>query len=188
MTDSSAPLLSTVLDALGTDIVSGTLAAGDRFTLTDLCARFGISRTVAREAMRALEHLGMVSSSRRVGITVLPISEWAVYDPAIISWRLGSEKSRDSQRTSLNDLRLAIEPVAAGLAAQHASPEDKEEILDLAHRLQVTPTRRVGEHLATDLRFHAMVLHASGNEMFTALSPYLLSLSLIHISEPTRPY
>lgn len=176
MTDSSAPLLSTVLDALGTDIVSGTLAAGERFTLNDLCARFGISRTVAREAMRALEQLGMVSSSRRVGITVLPISEWAVYDPAIISWRLGSEKSRDSQRTSLNDLRLAIEPVAAGLAAQHASPEDKEEILELAHRLQVTPTRRVGEHLATDLRFHAMVLHASGNEMFSALSPYLLSM------------
>lgn len=176
MTEPSAPLLSTVLDTMGADIVSGTLAAGERFTLTDLCARFGVSRTVAREAMRALEHLGMVSSSRRVGITVLPISEWAVYDPAIISWRLSSEKSRDRQRSSLNELRLAIEPVAAGLAALHASQEDKEEILELAQRLQDTPTRRVGEHLATDLRFHAMVLHASGNEMFSALSPYLLSM------------
>ena len=110
MTEPSAPLLSTVLDTMGADIVSGTLAAGERFTLTDLCARFGVSRTVAREAMRALEHLGMVSSSRRVGITVLPISEWAVYDPAIISWRLGAEKSRDRQRASLNDCLLYTSP------------------------------------------------------------------------------
>lgn len=173
------PLLSTVLDTMGSDIVSGTLPAGERFTLNDICLRFDISRTVAREAMRALEQLGMVSSSRRVGITVLPISEWAVYDSAIITWRLNSEKSRDEQRSSLNELRLAIEPIAASLAAQHGSPADKAEILELAQRLhsfEEAPARRVGEQLATDLRFHTMVLHASGNEMFAALSPFLLSM------------
>ena len=173
------PLLSTVLDTMGSDIVSGTLPAGERFTLNDICLRFDISRTVAREAMRALEQLGMVSSSRRVGITVLTISEWAVYDSSIITWRLNSEKSRDEQRSSLNELRLAIEPIAASLAAQHGSPADKAEILELAQRLhsfEEAPARRVGEQLATDLRFHTMVLHASGNEMFAALSPFLLSM------------
>lgn len=173
------PLLSTVLDTMGSDIVSGTLPAGERFTLNDICLRFDISRTVAREAMRALEQLGMVSSSRRVGITVLPISEWAVYDSSIITWRLNSEKSRDGQRSSLNELRLAIEPIAASLAAQHGSPADKAELLELAQRLhsfEEAHARRVGEQLATDLRFHTMVLHASGNEMFAALSPFLLSM------------
>ena len=173
------PLLNTVLGTMGSDIVSGNLPAGERFTLNDICQRFDISRTVAREAMRALEQLGMVASSRRVGITVLPISEWAVYDSSIITWRLNSEKSRDGQRSSLNELRLAIEPTAASLAAQHGSQADKEEILELAQRLHAfedTPARRVGEQLATDLRFHTMVLHASGNEMFAALSPLLLSM------------
>ena len=56
------PLLGSVVDQLGADIVSGDLAEGERFRLGDVEKRFGISRTVAREAMRALEHLGMVSS------------------------------------------------------------------------------------------------------------------------------
>ena len=78
------PLLGSVVDQLGADIVSGDLAEGERFRLGDVEKRFGISRTVAREAMRALEHLGMVSSGRRVGITVLPMDRWAVYDLSLI--------------------------------------------------------------------------------------------------------
>ena len=91
------PLLGSVVDQLGADIVSGDLAEGERFRLEDVEKRFGISRTVAREAMRALEHLGMVSSGRRVGLTVLPMEKWAVYDPAIIGWRLDNDKTRGSK-------------------------------------------------------------------------------------------
>lgn len=57
----AAPKLESVLDELGHDIVSGVIATGDRFTLHDICERFGISRTVAREAMRALEQLNLVA-------------------------------------------------------------------------------------------------------------------------------
>ena len=84
----AAPLLDRVLNELGRDIISGELPEGKTFTLHDLSDRFEISRTVAREAMRALEQMGLVSSSRRVGITVLPRSSWAVFDPAVINWRL----------------------------------------------------------------------------------------------------
>ena len=65
---SAEPLLTSILDTLGEQIVSGALEPGHTFTLQDLSNRFGISRTVAREVMRALEQLGLVSSSRRVGI------------------------------------------------------------------------------------------------------------------------
>ena len=111
------PLLGSVVDQLGADIVRGDLAEGERFRLGDVEKRFGISRTVAREAMRALEHLGMVSSGRRVGLTVLPMEKWAVYDPAIIGWRLDNDKTRGQQVARLNELRLGIEPVAARLAS-----------------------------------------------------------------------
>lgn len=175
----SASLLSTVLDQLGSEIVHGAITTGQTFTLLDICTRFGISRTVAREAMRALEQLGLVASSRRVGITVLPMAQWAVYDPAIINWRLLSERTRADQLVSLNQLRLAIEPIAARLAARHASPKECAELVFLADRLSAlatSPSPRVGDELSTDLRFHTMILHASGNEMFTALAPSLLSI------------
>lgn len=177
--EAAVPLLSHVLDEIGAEIVTGVIKTDQRFTLQDISVRFGISRTVAREAMRALEQMGLVMSSRRVGLTVLPISEWNVFDQQVINWRLAGEKSRGAQLHSLNQVRLAIEPIAARLAASTASEEQRGEILDLAlrlHELEVSPSHRVGEELAIDLRFHASILYASGNEMFAALAPSLLAM------------
>lgn len=177
--EAAVPLLSHVLDEIGAEIVTGVIKTDQRFTLQDISVRFGISRTVAREAMRALEQMGLVMSSRRVGLTVLPMSEWNVFDQQVINWRLAGEKSRGPQLHSLNQVRLAIEPLAARLAASTASEEQRGEILDLAlrlHELEVSPSHRVGEELATDLRFHASILYASGNEMFAALAPSLLAM------------
>ena len=177
--EAAVPLLSHVLDEIGAEIVTGVIKTDQRFTLQDISVRFGISRTVAREAMRALEQMGLVMSSRRVGLTVLPMTEWNVFDQQVINWRLAGEKSRGPQLHSLNQVRLAIEPIAARLAASTASEEQRGEILDLAlrlHELEVSPSHRVGEELAIDLRFHASILYASGNEMFTALAPSLLAM------------
>lgn len=177
--EAAVPLLSHVLDEIGAEIVTGVIKTDQRFTLQDISVRFGISRTVAREAMRALEQMGLVMSSRRVGLTVLPMSEWNVFDQQVINWRLAGEKSRGAQLRSLNQVRLAIEPIAARLAASTASEEQRGEILDLAlrlHELEVSPSHRVGEELAIDLRFHASILYASGNEMFAALAPSLLAM------------
>ena len=90
------PLLDNVLAELGQDIISGTLPEGRTFTLQDLSDRFDISPHRGREAMRALEQLGLVSSSRRVGITVRPRSSWAVFDKSIIDWRLACPNDRRS--------------------------------------------------------------------------------------------
>ena len=39
-----------------------------------------------------------------------------------------------------------------------------------------TPSPRVGEELETDLRFHTLILRASGNEMLAALAPSLVAM------------
>lgn len=83
--EAAVPLLSHVLDEIGAEIVTGVIKTDQRFTLQDISVRFGISRTVAREAMRALEQMGLVMSSRRVGLTVLPMSEWNVFDQQVIN-------------------------------------------------------------------------------------------------------
>ncbi|WP_026196117.1 FadR/GntR family transcriptional regulator [Corynebacterium lubricantis] len=173
----AAPLLTTVLDQLGSEIVAGTLAEGRTFTLQDISARFGISRTVAREAMRALEQLGLVSSSRRVGITVLPESSWAVFDQSVIRWRLATEEQRSKQLRSLTELRVAIEPIAAFNAANHATKEQSDKIVQLAEELRELGARDRGaseEFLEADKQFHMLIFQASGNEMITALAPSLL--------------
>ena len=191
------PLLGSVFDELGREIVAGEHAVGSHFTLQSICERFGISRTVARETMRALEHVGLVESGRRVGITVLEQQHWALFDPAVISWRLAASNQRGAQLSSLNELRMAIEPVAARQAAEHASPEQRAEILELAERLlqlankpaeagsktstetgteQDSEQDSAAEFLETDLRFHSLLLQASGNEMFAALVPVFFAV------------
>ncbi|MGP6174402.1 FadR/GntR family transcriptional regulator [Corynebacterium sp. A21] len=175
----AAPLLDSVLDQLGREIISSVLPEGKTFTLQDLSQRFDISRTVAREAMRALEQLGLVSSSRRVGITVQPRSHWVVFNQSIIGWRLESADERRGQLRSLNELRIGVEPVAARLCAENATPAERSRLVQLAEELNALGMAEKGasdEFLELDITFHSLLLEASGNEMFTALIPPIVTV------------
>ncbi|TWH19076.1 DNA-binding FadR family transcriptional regulator [Prauserella rugosa] len=160
----------TVLDAIGREITAGELAAGDTLTLEGIQGRFGVSRTVARETMRILESMGLVSSRRRIGITVREVTAWNVFDPRVIWWRLAGS-GRDAQLRSLTELRIAVEPLAAGAAARNAADQQRARIVELGGEM-----RRLGEaglleeFLDVDIAFHTLLLEASGNEMFTALA------------------
>ncbi|AKK03873.1 FadR/GntR family transcriptional regulator [Corynebacterium epidermidicanis] len=174
-----APLLETVLDHIGLDIVSGKIQTGDKFTLQTLCESFSISRTVARETMRALEHLGMVSSSRRVGITVLPKDQWSVFSESIIRWRLQVPTEREAQLKSLTELRIAVEPQAARITAIAASQKDALEMREIAAQMAELASQGNGatrEYVNLNTNYHAMVLRCSGNEMFAALVPAISSV------------
>lgn len=163
-------LHSSVLDTLGLQITSGELAAGDVLNLEGIQRRFGVSRTVARETMRLLESLGLVASRRRVGITVQPSASWQVYDPRVIWWRL-SGPGRDAQLRSLTELRIAIEPLAAARTARSASAAQRARLLELAGRLRTEGEAGDLEvFLESDIAFHTLLLEASGNEMFGALT------------------
>lgn len=175
----AAPLLDNILDQLGKEVVAGILPEGRTFTLLDLSTRFEISRTVAREAMRALEQLGLVAASRRVGITVQPRSKWAAMNQSIIEWRLATESELHGQLQSLAELRAGVEPVAARLAAQHASHNERNRLVKMAHELSQLSTEGKGnsaEFLELDGAFHGLLLRASGNEMFAALVPAIISM------------
>lgn len=164
------PRHGAVVEALGREITDGALAPGDTLTLDQIQRRFGVSRTVAREAMRLLEALGLVRSGRRVGIVVQPSQGWAVFDPLVIRWRLAGP-GRAGQLRSLTQLRGAVEPAAAAGAAEHADWSDRAWVVELAGRLRVLGEGgRLEEFLAVDQEFHALLLRACGNEMFAALT------------------
>src|SRR5918998_4279627 len=73
-----------VLDLLGLAICSGQLASGSVVRIEEFEERYKVSRSVVREAIRVLASMGMVASRRRVGVQVLPASEWNLYDPQVI--------------------------------------------------------------------------------------------------------
>lgn len=163
-------LHTTVLDVLGRRITSGEVAAGAPLTLDAIGTEFGVSRTVAREAMRLLEGLGLVRSRRRVGLVVLGIDEWNVLDPRVIRWRLEGP-GRDDQLRTLTELRHAVEPLAAAGAARNASAQVREELVAVAARMRhLGEAGDLEEFLDLDVRMHELLLRSSGNEMFGALA------------------
>ncbi|MFD5480329.1 FadR/GntR family transcriptional regulator [Streptomyces hawaiiensis] len=158
-----------VLDTLGPEITAGEYPPGSVLRTDELAQRFDVSRSVMREAVRVLESMYLVESRRRVGVTVRPKSEWNVYDPQVIRWRLAGA-DRPGQLRSLTVLRSAIEPVAAGLAARHATSEQCAALTECALGM-VAHSRghKLEGYLLHDVAFHRVILDSSGNEMFARL-------------------
>jgi DNA-binding FadR family transcriptional regulator len=190
MTTPAQGLHSHVLATLGLAITAGEYPPGTVLRTDELAQRFDVSRTVVREVVRVLESMHLVESRRRVGVTVLPTASWNVYDPQVIRWRLaGADRPR--QLRSLTVLRSAGEPVAAGLAALNATPEQCRELTEQALGMVATSRgRRLEEYLVHDVAFHRVVLNASGNEMFARLGDVVaevLTGRTLHGLMPTTP-
>ncbi|MFE5091102.1 FadR/GntR family transcriptional regulator [Streptomyces sp. NPDC056638] len=169
MTTQGPGLHTHVLDTLGLEIAAGEHRPGQVLRTDELARRFDVSRTVVREVVRVLESMRLVESRRRVGVTVQPTEAWNVYDPQVIRWRLaGADRPR--QLRSLTVLRSAIEPVAAGLAARNATPEQCAALTECALGMVATSRgQQLEGYLEHDIAFHRIVLNASGNEMFARL-------------------
>src|SRR5690606_17484035 len=109
-----------IMDAIGSDIVTGVLVPGQQLpTEAELAETFQASRLLIREAMKSLAAKGLLSIRPRVGTHVLPREQWNLFDPAVLSWY--AEVPLDDKFISdLMELRNAIEPMAARLAATRA--------------------------------------------------------------------
>ncbi|WP_157873606.1 FadR/GntR family transcriptional regulator [Kineococcus radiotolerans] len=179
-----------VLERLGRRVVDGELPPGTVLALEGIAAEHGVSRTVAREVVRVLESLNLLVSRRRVGVVVRPREQWTVLDPRIVRWRLAGP-GRQAQLLALSELRLAVEPVAAALAARHATPEQCGALVEAVVGMTVTArTPDLTAYLQHDARFHRTLLGATANDAFAALAGTLtevLAGRTEHRLMPARP-
>ena len=159
-----------VLDALGAAICSGELPPSSVLLSDELEARFKVSRTLVREVLRVLSSLGLIAPRRRTGTVVLPESEWDAFSPQVIRWKLASPH-RVAQLQELTELRRAVEPLAAQLAAERAGDAARAEIVRLSAAMWAAgTTENTEEFVELDIAFHHAVLAASGNGMFGKLN------------------
>lgn len=135
---------------------------------------------MAREVLQVLHQKRLARLRARIGATVLPVEQWDVFDDDVISWRL--EIAPRFQMRSLTELRQAVEPRAASLAAQRASADVCLDLVSLSHRLKTlglddtferdddAGEQHRHEYCAIDTQLHVTMLRGSGNEMFLGLA------------------
>ncbi|MET0854764.1 MAG: GntR family transcriptional regulator [Microterricola sp.] len=100
----AAPLREQAVLVLRARIISGDLIPGERLTEKQLCAYLDVSRTVVREALRQLESERLVDIVPNIGPIVRVLSP--------------------EEATNLYEIREALEPTAARLAALRASDDE----------------------------------------------------------------
>ena len=167
---------------LGTKIIASEdgYQPGEVLRLDAVMDTISGSRALAREVLQALQYKGMVTLRTRVGATVQPVREWNVFDPDVIAWRL--EEAPYLPMRSMTELRQAVEPPAAFLAAQRASSDVRRDLVSLARKLKELADddrfiklddsgKECREKFRdVDARLHRAILEGSGNELFRALA------------------
>ncbi|HEY6891661.1 MAG TPA: FadR/GntR family transcriptional regulator [Solirubrobacter sp.] len=159
----------TLLEVLVADIVGGALAAGQRLpTEKELAQRFGVSRGVAREGLRSLEERGLVTVKHGSGASVLPATEWDMFNPDVIAAVLSGDRGPQLLGDYLECRRL-LEIEAAGLAAQRATREQLVALSEALERMTAAAVQTAGapsaedRFHAADIAFHRAVIRATGN-------------------------
>lgn len=97
-------------------IISGELAASEPLRQRDLAARFGVSQTPVREALRRLESEGLVVNDPHRGATVA--------------------ESRNGMVEDNSQIRAALEPLGARLAALAITPEQLDSLRELNRQME----------------------------------------------------
>src|SRR5271170_353700 len=164
-------LTAAAFEQLISHVVNGTWKAGDRIPPErDLCQQFGIARTSLREALKAMELVGMLDSRVGDGTFVCPRSEF-LSRPLL--WAFTG-----TDHTELSDImeaRVLLERDLAGLAAERASQEELDAI-DQALQLM---SKRIAANepvLDADMAFHLAIAQAAHNSVLGNAAQLLRNL------------
>lgn len=149
ITQRAAPLRQQVVELLRQDILDDVLHPGQRLLENTLCERYGVSRTVVREALRQLESEHLITMLPNRGPIVTVLTEHNIQD--------------------LYEMRATMEGLAGQLFAERASAEQAQALVSLIGEMEKTylhgtETSR-GE--AKD-QFYTLLLKGAGNEVLTS--------------------
>jgi DNA-binding FadR family transcriptional regulator len=158
-----------VFDRLVRTIQSGELAPDDQLpSERELMQRYGVGRPAIREAMQALQQMGLIriAHGERARVT-LPTAD-AIIDQ--VSGAMVQLLTRvPGGLDELKDARLLFEVGLAQIAARRVTPASAAS-LHAAHRACQQARGDHGRFVAADMAFHREIAAMSGNMLIRALS------------------
>jgi GntR family transcriptional regulator, transcriptional repressor for pyruvate dehydrogenase complex len=153
-----------VADVMLETILSGRLEVGDRLpSERELGEQFGVSRTVVREAVRALVAKGVIEVRSGSGLRVAAVDATAVTESMSLFLR-----GRTLDFEKVHEVRALLEVHIAGLAAERATTADLARLREVHERME----REAGDVESAardDLEFHRTIASATQNDLYLLL-------------------
>jgi DNA-binding GntR family transcriptional regulator len=149
--DVDRPLRRTTLrdeikDRIVERILDGTYGPGDRIVESQVATEFGTSQAPVREALRELEAMRFVETQPHRGARVREVTT--------------------EELIQIYPVRAALEEVAGRAAAVRMSDEQLSALADeLAGMRQAAEAQDLHAQLLHDVRFHELIVEASGNQV-----------------------
>lgn len=155
----------TVIDQIMELIRTGKLKAGERLPsehgLVDL---LGVGRSSVREALKALEALGLVTRRKEGSFVSDDFSMNAVTRTLSLGLL-----SQELEIRHLYQARRILETHLGELAVANITDEDLEELDALCATMELTPDDQITQHVRLDREFHRTVAELAGNPVLTRL-------------------
>jgi DNA-binding FadR family transcriptional regulator len=163
-------LANAVIERLLLRILDGEFQpGGDLPPEAALAQEFAVSRTILREALKALEEKRVLRIRHGRGTTVRSKADWNILDPLVLSVLLEYGGST-TLATELDEVRTALHLLMADLAAQRIGAEQRDRLDVAMGRMRAAlPTETttgdlVGYREAAH-QFGKIMAEASGNEV-----------------------
>lgn len=169
----SKKIYEVVIEEIQEQIIDGTLNRGDKLpTERDLAEQLNVSRTSVREAMRALEVLGIIQVKQGGGNYIKERFDDALVEPLSMMFILNESHPRE-----IVDLRKIIEVESAYRAAQRITDEEIEELREIVTQLRIQ-TNEKNEALSVqyDKAFHYSICRIADNYLFSNILNMLSNL------------
>lgn len=137
-------LVDQIVDKLSVAIIEGHFRSGERLIESDIQKRFQVSRTPIREAMRALEQIGMVTRIPRKGCIVRRITRKYIEDAFPI--------------------RASLEELASRLAIKNITTKDINRFKKILSEMESTALNNdKSKYIKAHIKFHDLLIERSNN-------------------------
>lgn len=146
----AAPLRQQVVTLISEAIATGTYQPGERLIERDLCARYDVSRTVIREALRHLEAQGLIEIVPNRGPVVARVSA--------------------EEAAWLFEVRAALEALAGQCFTERATAADKDALTAAIEQVRrQMDVSDMATLLAAKDHFYDVLLDGSGNPIIASM-------------------
>ncbi len=135
------------------DILSGHFKPRERLIEMDLISRFGVSRTVIREAFKRLEAKGLVRAVPYRGVVVADLTVQEIEEIYFV--------------------RIKLERIAARLVIQHITPGEVKELKKFSKEVERHFRQKTDRMIEKDSQFHQMIFRACRNNTLCELIDFL---------------